>query len=189
MICFVLLATQAIIYLPVVRPLSMFKTIFKTIVLELSSFLVFFFFSIIIFAVFFSVLSQGEAGMVVFRDSEEEADNALWERCVADEECNRFSPTDFFETAENKTGGSDVQYFGEYDANYWYMPMIWVYRSVLGDFDFVGPFAQDRSAFNTMFAWFVFFFAVFITNWIMLNLVIAIIENNYDKIKELTEAS
>jgi hypothetical protein len=189
MVSFLLLAWQAIVYLPVVRPLSMFKTIFTTIVKELSAFLIFFFFSIIVFAVFFSVLSQGEAGMVVFRDSEEASDNALWERCLADVNCNRFSPTDYFEDAENKTGGSDVLYFGEYDPNYWYMPVIWVYRSVLGDFDFVGPFAHDRSAFNSIFAWVVFFFAVFITNWIMLNLVIAIIEANYDKIKEFTAAS
>jgi hypothetical protein len=62
----------------------MFKTIFKTIVIELKSFLFFFFFSIIVFAVFFCVLSQGEAGMVVYRDSEDPADNELWERCLAD---------------------------------------------------------------------------------------------------------
>jgi hypothetical protein len=69
------------------------------------------------------------------------------------------------------------------------MPTIWVYRGVLGDYDFVNEFYKDKSAFNAMFAWFVFFFSVFITIWIMQNLVIAIIENNYDKIKELTEAS
>lgn len=167
-----------IIYLPIIRGLSMFKTIFTTIVGELWSFCFFFMFSIVVFAIFFSIVSQGEAGMISL--AEDENYSHLWEACQADENCNRYNHTNFYDgtdlNPDDPVGRSDVAYFGPYQEGFFYMPAIWIYRSVLGDFDFVGYFANDVSALNALVAWIIFVLAVFITQFIMLNLVIAIIE-------------